>query len=65
VNWFDRLSEVFGAPAALSEPHRVCGRKHGRRRRGSVHQAGFVEAAERPQHSFGHDLVGENWELAL
>jgi DNA-binding MarR family transcriptional regulator/GNAT superfamily N-acetyltransferase len=28
-------------------------------------QAGFVKTSERPHHSFGHDLVGETWELAL
>ena len=28
-------------------------------------QAGFAKTAERPHHSFGHDLVGETWELAL
>lgn len=26
---------------------------------------GFVLAAEDPHHSFGHDLVGESWSLAL
>lgn len=28
-------------------------------------QAGFAKTAEQPHHSFGHDLVGETWELAL
>jgi DNA-binding MarR family transcriptional regulator/GNAT superfamily N-acetyltransferase len=28
-------------------------------------QAGFVKSSRRPHHSFGHDLVGETWELAL
>jgi DNA-binding MarR family transcriptional regulator/GNAT superfamily N-acetyltransferase len=28
-------------------------------------QAGFAKTAEQPHHSFGHDLVGESWELAL
>jgi DNA-binding MarR family transcriptional regulator/GNAT superfamily N-acetyltransferase len=28
-------------------------------------RAGFVLVASEPHHSFGHDLVGENWELAL
>jgi DNA-binding MarR family transcriptional regulator/N-acetylglutamate synthase-like GNAT family acetyltransferase len=28
-------------------------------------QAGFAKISERPHHSFGHDLVGETWELAL
>jgi GNAT superfamily N-acetyltransferase len=27
--------------------------------------AGFRLAASEPHHSFGHDLVGEHWELAL
>ena len=27
--------------------------------------AGFVLVAEEPHHSFGHDLVGQNWDLAL
>jgi DNA-binding MarR family transcriptional regulator/GNAT superfamily N-acetyltransferase len=27
--------------------------------------AGFRLVASEPHHSFGHDLVGENWELAL
>jgi GNAT superfamily N-acetyltransferase len=28
-------------------------------------QAGFVKTSARPHHSFGHDLVGETWELSL
>jgi DNA-binding MarR family transcriptional regulator/GNAT superfamily N-acetyltransferase len=28
-------------------------------------QAGFTKTAEQPHHSFGHDLVGETWELLL
>ena len=28
-------------------------------------QAGFAKTAEQPHHSFGHDLVGETWELLL
>jgi hypothetical protein len=28
-------------------------------------QAGFHLVDSDPHHSFGHDLVGENWELAL
>jgi DNA-binding MarR family transcriptional regulator/GNAT superfamily N-acetyltransferase len=27
--------------------------------------AGFVLVQEEPHHSFGHDLVGQNWDLAL
>nr|WP_315237444.1 GNAT family N-acetyltransferase [uncultured Limnohabitans sp.] len=27
--------------------------------------AGFVLVAEESHHSFGHDLVGQNWDLAL
>jgi hypothetical protein len=26
---------------------------------------GFVLVDEEPQHSFGHDLVGQNWTLGL
>jgi DNA-binding MarR family transcriptional regulator/GNAT superfamily N-acetyltransferase len=28
-------------------------------------QAGFVLVEETPHHSYGHDLVGQNWELVL
>jgi DNA-binding MarR family transcriptional regulator/N-acetylglutamate synthase-like GNAT family acetyltransferase len=28
-------------------------------------QAGFVRTSEQPHHSFGHDLVGETWQLTL
>jgi hypothetical protein len=28
-------------------------------------EAGFVLVAEEKHKSFGHDLVGQNWELAL
>jgi DNA-binding MarR family transcriptional regulator/N-acetylglutamate synthase-like GNAT family acetyltransferase len=28
-------------------------------------QAGFAKTSEQPHHSFGHDLVGESWELML
>jgi DNA-binding MarR family transcriptional regulator/N-acetylglutamate synthase-like GNAT family acetyltransferase len=28
-------------------------------------QAGFAKSAQQPHHSFGHDLVGETWELLL
>ena len=28
-------------------------------------QAGFVLVTEQAHHSFGHDLVGQNWELGL
>ena len=27
--------------------------------------AGFKLVAEEPHHSYGHDLVGETWELSL
>ncbi len=27
--------------------------------------AGFQMVKEEPHHSFGHDLVGETWELTL
>jgi ribosomal protein S18 acetylase RimI-like enzyme len=28
-------------------------------------KAGFHKINEEPQHSYGHDLVFENWEMAL
>jgi GNAT superfamily N-acetyltransferase len=28
-------------------------------------RAGFVLIEQEPHHSFGHDLVGQNWELEL
>jgi DNA-binding MarR family transcriptional regulator/GNAT superfamily N-acetyltransferase len=28
-------------------------------------QAGFIRTAEEPHNSFGHDLIGETWELQL
>ena len=28
-------------------------------------EVGFEKTAEEPHHSFGHDLVGETWELGL
>jgi DNA-binding MarR family transcriptional regulator/GNAT superfamily N-acetyltransferase len=33
--------------------------------RGIYESAGFVRIATEPHHSFGQDLVGETWELAL
>jgi GNAT superfamily N-acetyltransferase len=33
--------------------------------RGIYENAGFVRIASEPHHSFGQDLVGENWELSL
>ncbi len=33
--------------------------------RGIYQNAGFKLVKEEPHHSFGHDLVGETWELAL
>lgn len=33
--------------------------------RGIYQNAGFVHVASEPHHSFGHDLVGETWELEL
>jgi len=33
--------------------------------RGIYQKAGFQLVAEDRHHSFGHDLVGQNWELAL
>ena len=27
--------------------------------------AGFTLVKEHPHHSFGHDLVGQNWQLEL
>jgi hypothetical protein len=28
-------------------------------------RAGFRMTAEEPHHSFGHDLIGETWEMDL
>jgi hypothetical protein len=28
-------------------------------------KSGFTLVAEEPYHGFGHDLVGETWELTL
>ena len=33
--------------------------------RGIYRQRGYVLTGSEPHHSFGHDLVGETWELAL
>ncbi|MBR2118304.1 MAG: MarR family transcriptional regulator [Afipia sp.] len=33
--------------------------------RGIYQKAGFVHVATEPHHSFGHDLIGETWELTL
>lgn len=33
--------------------------------RGIYQNAGFVHVATEPHHSFGHDLIGETWELKL
>lgn len=33
--------------------------------RGIYRKAGYVLTGSEPHHSFGHDLVGETWELAL
>lgn len=33
--------------------------------RGIYRRAGYVQVASESHHSFGHDLVGETWELAL
>ena len=33
--------------------------------RGIYERAGYKLLASEPHHSFGHDLVGETWELAL
>lgn len=33
--------------------------------RGIYQNAGFVNVATEPHHSFGHDLIGETWELTL
>jgi DNA-binding MarR family transcriptional regulator/GNAT superfamily N-acetyltransferase len=33
--------------------------------RGIYRKAGYVLKSSEPHHSFGHDLIGETWELAL
>jgi hypothetical protein len=33
--------------------------------RGIYQNAGFVQTATDPHHSFGQDLIGETWERAL
>ena len=33
--------------------------------RGIYQKAGFVHVATEPHHSFGHDLIGDTWELTL
>ncbi|MES2168249.1 MAG: helix-turn-helix domain-containing GNAT family N-acetyltransferase [Pseudomonadota bacterium] len=33
--------------------------------RGIYQKAGFVHVATEPHHSFGHDLIGETWEMEL
>ena len=33
--------------------------------RGIYQKAGYQLVHEEPHHSFGHDLVGETWELTL
>ena len=44
---------VLWTQSILSEAHRI------------YQKAGFRLVKEEPHHSFGHDLVGQTWELAL